>query len=286
MKIEAMIIGIPDRYRGHELERQLARVGISAKRVAGVIADELQGGASAWADQRVARLLLHRELTSGEIGCALAHRAAYKTLIQSGADLGLVFEDDARLVAEPPLEAMAILLNSTEPRVLLMNWNPDWTFASSSVTPAAQISPGYNIHEVKLPPIDASAYALNRAAATLLLQNEGKVNYVSDWPAQVSHSIRFSIAYPRPFRSDETALSTLQDQRDEHADKFAEHPFPKAVRVLSSATHLRWMLNRKAYGSYRAYLHHELVRPGLGFLARKRGRRLYPDDESSPLVAG
>ncbi|MBT1004474.1 glycosyltransferase family 25 protein [Paenarthrobacter sp. DKR-5] len=281
-----MIIGIPDRYRGHELERQLARVGISAKRVAGVIADELEGGASAYADQQVARLLLRRELTNGEIGCTLAHRASYNQLLMSGADVGLIFEDDARLVTEPPLEAMGTLLDSQEPRVLLLNWNPDWTFALPDDVRTGGLPHRCRIHEVKVPPIDASAYALNRAAAKVLLQNASRVNYVSDWPAQVAHRIKFFIAYPRPFRSDETAISNLQDQRDVNAQRYAERAFPKAVRLLMSMTHLRWVLHRGSYGSYGAYVQHELVRPGLSFLARKRGRRLYPDDESSPLVAG
>lgn len=38
-----------------------------------------------------------RALSSGEVGCALSHLKAYRTLLESGAEMALVLEDDAAL---------------------------------------------------------------------------------------------------------------------------------------------------------------------------------------------
>jgi len=92
-----LIIGLEDRYRGRELEAQLLTQGLHAERVAGVWLSELTGPEDVYADQATARVLLRRNLTEEEIGCSLAHRAAYQLLLTSDSSFGLIFEDDARL---------------------------------------------------------------------------------------------------------------------------------------------------------------------------------------------
>lgn len=92
-----LIIGLEDHSRGRELESQLLTQGLHADRVAGVLLHELPHPEEAYADQATARVLLRRNLTVGEIGCSLAHRAAYERLLSIDCNFGLIFEDDARL---------------------------------------------------------------------------------------------------------------------------------------------------------------------------------------------
>ena len=42
-----------------------------------------------------------RVLTAGEVGCALSHLSAYKTIIQQGIDYALILEDDVMLLENP-----------------------------------------------------------------------------------------------------------------------------------------------------------------------------------------
>ena len=42
------------------------------------------------------------DISKGEIGCFLSHRKAWQAIVDSGADAGLVFEDDAVVDAEVP----------------------------------------------------------------------------------------------------------------------------------------------------------------------------------------
>lgn len=45
-------------------------------------------------DDMLARRFFGRSMTSGEIGCYLSHVKAARAVVESGADMGLVFEDD------------------------------------------------------------------------------------------------------------------------------------------------------------------------------------------------
>lgn len=274
-----LIIGLEDRFRGRELETQLLTQGLQAERVAGVLLSELPEAENVYADQATARVLLRRNLTAGEIGCSLAHRAAYQRLLSSDCNFGLIFEDDARLQSPLQLDEITTHLESEEPRLILLDWNPGWTIVTGKKTSASS-----SIYYTDFAPIDARGYALNRAAARILLQDGARVSYVADWPAQVAVNVKFSVMYPRPVRADDTAPSSLEDGRQLQGKKQAEGLASKIVRFAETASHVRWLRHRNAYGTYRTYYHHELVRLPVYAIARKFNRRLKPGDSSSPLI--
>lgn len=274
-----LIIGLDAGYRGSVLEAQLRTQGIEPLRVPGVLLEDLPGADHMYADQAVARILLRRNLTAGEIGCALAHRGAYRRLLSSSADFALVFEDDARLQDELPMEEIRSHMASSSPRVILLDWNPGWTIVSGRKPPKSS-----SVYSTSLAPIDARAYVLNRAAAELLMQNESPINYVADWPAQVSGRIGFSITYPRPVRADWNVPSTLEEDRQSQGITQLDRKWKKALRIVATISHVRWFSHRRAYGNYGVYWQHELVRLPVYALARKLNRRLDASDTSSPLV--
>lgn len=66
-----------------------------------------------------ARKYLGRDLRRGEVGCFLSHRAAIAALVQSGADHGLVLEDDVKLTPAA-CDAITAGLAALDAR------DPDW----------------------------------------------------------------------------------------------------------------------------------------------------------------
>lgn len=275
----SLIIGLEDRFRGSALEAQLNQQGLQPNRVSGVLVHELPEPSDAYADQGTANVLLRRNLTLGEIGCALAHRNAYKALLSDSASHALVFEDDARIVSLLPFEEIRRLLASPKPRIVLFDWNPGWTIISGNET-----SKGSSLYRAMFAPIDARGYALNRPAASLLMQDGARINYVADWPAQVAGMIEFYVSYPRPVRADEAVKSTLEGERQNQGVVQAEPRHKKAIRMVETATHIQWLKQRQAYGSYPAYIRHEILRLPAYALARKLDWRLDPSDRSSPFT--
>lgn len=275
----SLIIGLEDRFRGSALEAQLNQHGLLPSRVPGVLVHELPEPSDFYADQRSANVLLRRSLTLGEIGCALAHRKAYEVLLNGTSSHALVFEDDARIVGRLPLAEIRGLLASPKPRIVLFDWNPGWTIISG-----AETAKGSSLYRAMFAPIDARGYALNRPAASLLLQDGARINYVADWPAQIAGRIEFYVSYPRPVRADAAVKSTLEGERQNQGIVQAEPKHRKAIRILETATHIQWLKQRQAYGSYGAYLRHEILRLPAYALARKLDWRLDPGDHSSPFI--
>lgn len=274
------IIGFEDGYRGLPLEIGLAAEGIYPDRTLGVRVGDLPEPQEYYVDQGAAEVLLRRKMTTGEIGCSLAHRAAYAEFIQSGQSTGLIFEDDARLRSRLPVQEIQKHLLSSEPRILLLDWNPGWTVVTAGAAKTEN-----SIYTAPFPPIDARGYALNRAAALLLLDGGSRIQYVADWPVRATSGIQFSIMYPRPVESGKDVASTLEADRQQQGEAQSESPLRKALRLIETASHLKWFNNRRVYGAYRTYLRHELMRLPFYAISRVLNRRLVEDDPSSPILA-
>jgi len=170
-------------------------------------------------------------------------------------------------------------LKSEEPRLILLDWNTGWTIVTGKKTSGSS-----SIYYTDFAPIDARGYAINRAAARLLLQDGKRVNYVADWLAQVAVKIRFSVMYPRPVRADNAAPSSLEDGRQLQGEKQAEGLASKIVRLVETASHVRSVRHGHSCGTHRTYFCHELVRLPFYAIARKFNRRLQPGDSSSTLI--
>lgn len=275
----ALVIGLDRNYRGAELEVQLRSRGIAIERVQGVVVDDLPKGLDAYVDQAAALVLQRRELTRGEVGCALAHRAAWAALVASGDQSSLVFEDDARLLGNPMNDEIQEVLREHHPVVVVLDAYSDYTVISSRQNALAT-----TVFKALVPPPGAWAYALNRAAAEALLEDGRKVSSVTDWPALVAHRIAFYAVYPQLARVDDGVPSTLEETRHLQETGSAESSRMKAMRLAGSIGHLRWMKHWRIYGAYRVYVHHELRRLIINRLSRARGKRWEQSDERSPLT--
>jgi GR25 family glycosyltransferase involved in LPS biosynthesis len=277
--LEALVIGLDRNYRGAELEDQLGEHGIPMRRVQGVMVDDLPGGLDSHVDQAAARVLQRRELTKGEVGCALAHRAAWAALVASGNPFSLVFEDDARLVGKPMNDEIIQALQSSRPTVVVLDAYSDYTVISSHQDALAR-----TVFKALVPPPGAWAYGLNRAAAEALLEDGRKVSSVTDWPALVAHKIEFYTVYPQLARLADGVQSTLEETRHMQEVGSAESPARKAIRLAQSIGHVRWVQHWRVYGAYRVYLNHELRRLVINRSSRARGKRWDPGNQRSPLT--
>lgn len=88
-------------------------------------------------DDLAARMFFGRSMTSGEVGCYLSHVAAARAVVESGADYGLVLEDDFK--AQP---GAWVVLEQTIER-LKRGQTDDWdmvNLARSPRSPRAHLS--------------------------------------------------------------------------------------------------------------------------------------------------
>lgn len=274
----AMVIGLEDSYRGKPLEAQLSGYGITFTRVSGVIVDDQLGGMAEYADQAAARVLQRRELTKGEVGCALAHRNTWEELLASSAQFALVFEDDARLTREPLDEDVKCVLDSEKPVVVLLDSYADHTVVSRRARHIGEV------YRTMVAAPGAWAYALNRAAAEVLLEKGAPVSSVTDWPARVAHKVSFHVTYPPRARVDVDVASNLEANRQKLENDAPESPARKFARMALTFSHFRLLQNPRVYGSYAAYASHELRRLTINRLSRRFEHRLDRQDGQSPLT--
>lgn len=273
----AMVVGLENNYRGGPLEAQLSGYGIPITRIPGVLVDDEPGGMDAHVDQAAARVLQRRELTKGEVGCALAQRNAWATLLASDSPYSLVFEDDARLTRHPVDEDLLRVLSDEKPVVVLFDSYSDYTVVSRWARPLGDVyrtigsAPG------------TWAYAINRAAAEVLLEGRAPVASVTDWPARVAHKVAFHVTYPQRASVDEDVASSIDESRLQGEKESPESLATKLVRIVLTVTHVRMLQNKRAYRSYPAYVSHELRRLLVNALSRRLRHRLRPDDRRSPL---
>lgn len=108
-----------------------------------------------------------RDMSVGEIGCALSHLGVYRRMLESGTAAALVLEDDAKLDRSTAgiLTALQPLMGDEKPLVVLLSCVFRTSYFSS--TP---LVPGYVASSVLEGAWGAHGYVLNRAAAAALLQ--------------------------------------------------------------------------------------------------------------------
>ncbi|MDR0901277.1 MAG: glycosyltransferase family 25 protein [Opitutaceae bacterium] len=114
-------------------------------------------------------------LTPGVIGCALSHLKIYKKMVDEGAGIALVLEDDAILQEDLPLVLgeLEALDKNDEARVYLLSSH------YYKARPARAIAGGYSIHKFA----DGSqghGYVLNLKAAESLYKNLRPVKWEAD----------------------------------------------------------------------------------------------------------
>jgi GR25 family glycosyltransferase involved in LPS biosynthesis len=182
------IIGLPEAYRGSDLERELSGFGITFSNKMGVVVSQQEMGEELFHDANLAELLIGRLLTKGEVGCALAHRNAARRLVESDKKYSMIFEDDIRLVSPPDLELLESELDTTAPRVIVLGADPFVTIPNAREQEKIHIGNFAKVIDLITPPTGTFAYAINRSAAQLLVNQGRKIDTTADWPISMAMS--------------------------------------------------------------------------------------------------
>ena len=154
-----------------------------------------------------------RDFTAGEIGCGLSHLGVYQRMLDAGDDWAVVFEDDCQLRPGflPVLESLSAWLRSNEPRVVVLS--PLRGYLHRGARRLDGEHQLVTIHRVW----GAYAYALNRAAANVLLRvNRPLWLMADDWIRYRKHS-RIALHGVDPFQAlpnEWGAASHLGPERD------------------------------------------------------------------------
>ena len=193
--MRAYVLGIPDRYRGGPLEDDLARLGIAYEVVAA------QDGSQWSAEQlesvysrRAARIVSHRQLTPGEVACALGHRAMMARFAEQGDPWAVFLEDDARLPR--PLQPVFDVLGELpdDPAVIQIEQRGEPRTRAHDVVRFE----GGALWRQDAPAYGTAAYLMNRPAALLALRadRDRRVDSTADWPFRWADRVRFWGAEP------------------------------------------------------------------------------------------
>lgn len=178
------IVGIPDLFRGKELEIAIKNLSLDVVSGVGVKLSENDFLNEKFHDKNLGQIFIKRSITIGEVGTRLAHKAAAKRFLESHKTVSIVLEDDAHIVEPIDLQNIFDLINVDEPRVLLLGWEPKYTVFKFN--PNKQFA-----NLLAIPPTGAFAYAMNIKAAEIIVNDQNKIYDLADWPVVTYDRIKF-----------------------------------------------------------------------------------------------
>jgi len=225
------IIGLSGSQRGALLKKDLANQNFGFTSNLGVIVNSCDYSNEAFHSSIVSNLILKRQITVGELGCALAHKEACERLINSLSDYSysIIFEDDANLINKIDPEFFGSILMDPNPRILLLGWNPKFTLVShgDDLTKSEFV-------RVVVPPTGTFAYALNLKAARLIAETSKVFTATSDWPIETYSKIQF-FALSAPIVDWERAAGDSEiDRLDPRTNHEIANTLHRAIVIVKS----------------------------------------------------
>ncbi len=172
--------------RSENLEPELTRLGLKYQISPGVVLSEVDFQTGSLHSAFIFKLLNQREASIGEVGCALAHRVAMQAFLNSKNKFGIVFEDDAEIIAEFDFDILGELLDSDRPIILALGWIP-----GIAVSKNPEILIDEELIELITPPTCTFAYAINRSAAKIMIGSNKKIIDLADWPIYMLNKVHF-----------------------------------------------------------------------------------------------
>lgn len=182
------IISTNGRIRGHNLLDSLQTQKIKYSIVDGVIPDIIDFKNKKLHSPELSKLINFREIKIGEVGCSLAHKKCSTNLLNSNYQFGLVLEDDAEIVNDFNFELIKKFLSVEIPRIIILGWIPGFAIAYNSKSKNAD-----DLFKLVTPATCTFAYALNKSAAELIVNNGSKIMDLADWPIYLFDKVEFFI---------------------------------------------------------------------------------------------
>ncbi len=164
-------------------------------------------------DGKRRRQYFGRDLTAGEVGCLLSHRAVYKMMVNENINRALILEDDTIFQPNFPQVLTAILEEDIQWDILrFLNASK---ILKSPHRLQRSLSTGHNLYSVQATPGGAFAYMLTKHAAERLLEHTKK-----NWlPIDMMHGwnwvtkLHVLTMLPSPVVADFDVESTIGGQR-------------------------------------------------------------------------
>jgi len=183
-----------------------------------------------------------RNPTTGEVGCALAHRSAYERFLQSDHSWCLIFEDDAQILdfelLHGRIHEYERLCQVSNPVVINLNQNAQPQRVTSGIRDVHGLRRSY------VPSLQTTAYAINAAAARLFVEVQTPIRNQADWPA-TTREVSFFIDTHSGVRENLELGSTI-DAEDGRVKI-------RAARKLQSWSALWYVRQRRHFNGFRHY---------------------------------
>jgi GR25 family glycosyltransferase involved in LPS biosynthesis len=157
-------------------------------------------------DNRLARIILGRDLTQGEVGVSLAHQSVYKDHLARPEEWVLVLEDDAvvnEVLALAQIKGTIALLDSRRKShrracAVLLGHHPRLVFTRA----------GHLLTKQRTIPTGTFGYLINKSASQKLAHNH-TVNFLADWPFE-STGVDFYAVNPQSISFDRSLQSSVE----------------------------------------------------------------------------
>ena len=224
---------------------QLQRLGLHYTRLAAVDARALTPEQHGALDEAAYRRKHGMAPMLGELGCYLSHVQAMRLFLAGEEDFALILEDD-------------VLLKDSLPAVLqgLMAHPGRWDLAklsavhSGTPVPYLLLAPGYQLAVMLSKCTAASAYLVNRRAATVLVQGllPMSLPYDHAYDRGWHFGIKVRLVTPTPTQHDEMIASTIGATSSTNRSR----KFPWTQRLPAYAYRLGNELRRVTYGLVQA----------------------------------
>lgn len=180
------IISTDNIIRSKNLEPKLTKLGLKFQISPGVVPNEVDFQTGLLHSAFIFKLLNQRAASIGEVGCALAHRVAMNSFLNSNRKFGIIFEDDAEVISEFDFNTISDLLDSDRPIIVALGWIP-----GIAVSKNPQINVNEQLIELITPTTCTFAYAINRSAAKLMIGSNEKIIDIADWPVCMLNEVYF-----------------------------------------------------------------------------------------------
>lgn len=119
-------------------------------------------------DAEKCKKTISRNLTAGEVGCALSHISAYKEIIEKSLDYGVVFEDDIVIEKGFSESVLDIILTKIDFDILLIGHHPRYSRhhpATLNKSNASKIDSYFSVGYFSEQPTGGYGYIISKAYA-------------------------------------------------------------------------------------------------------------------------
>jgi len=215
------VLGLKSNFRGDSVLKVLQESGFQViQALASTLDIEASNKFYSPISVKFREVMLGRNLSLAEIGCAISHLEIYQDILDRNLDSAIVLEDDAILTQNfrQIFDATSSFIGSKREaaifslfhgKCLIHRWRRTRTLNDS----AGNFIRGGGYYPLAIPPYGAVGYVLNREACKKLLQSWNGVIFTADWPLIAISSVKFFVSKRAYVLHPDITTSTVEPHR-------------------------------------------------------------------------